>query len=216
MPFKYYLFVELLAVITAFIYWKETRRTRLHFLPFFLLFIFSIEIINVILSNNKMREVSKIIYTLSLPVEFSFYLYLIYLHGEKLCKKVIRILFVLFNVLNIIGQLMQSAYKGPFLTVLLGDICVVLAVCFYLVDLFKKETDVPLFNNYFFWIASGLFLFCLGEMGYNWLNPYIKENKLDEYGKLFKLIVNNLLVVLYGSYIIALIVHHKQLKKNAT
>lgn len=52
-------------------------------------------------------------------------------------------------------------------------------------------------------------------MGYFFLIPYIKANKLDEFGKMFKLINNNLMVVLYGSYIIALIMHHRQLKKNA-
>ncbi|HMT96812.1 MAG TPA: hypothetical protein PKC62_09010 [Ferruginibacter sp.] len=216
MEFKVYLFVEFLALITGIIYWGETRKTKLHYLPLFLLLICLVELINLYLSGNNMRDAAKLVYTFSLPIEFSFYLFFIYLHGERVSRKVIFILFLLFNLLNIVGQFIQSAYKGPYFTVILGDICVTLAVCFYLIDLFRKETEESLFSNYFFWIASGLLLFCLGEMGYNFLNPYIKANNLDEYGKLFKLINNNLLVVLYGSYITAFILHHRQLKKNAT
>ena len=215
MHFSTFLIVEFLALLTAIYYWRETRHTKLHYLVFFLMFICCIEIISLILINNNMRAETKWVYIISVPVEFSFYLFLIYLHGESFSKKASCIFLVFFNLANIVGLLAQSAYKGSNISILLGDICVALAVCFYLVNLFNKETDVPLFHNYFFWIASVLLLFCLGEMGYFFLIPYIKANKLDEFGKMFKLINNNLMVVLYGSYIIALIMHHRQLKKNA-
>lgn len=212
----FFVIVEFLAAVASLIFWKGTRRTKLHLLPFFLWFIVCVETANMILGFHGLRAVTKMVYVFSIPVEFSFYLYLVYLHVDNFGKKAIPILFILFNIINILGQLIQTTYTGIILTVLLGDISVILAVCFYLVDLFNKETALPLFHNYFFWIAAGLLLFCLGEISYNFLNPYIKANNLDEYGKLFKLIMNSLLVVLYGSYIVALYVHHKQVKKNAT
>lgn len=66
----------------------------------------------------------------------------------------------------------------------------------------------------FFGLPRAYCCFALGKWAI-FLIPYIKANKLDEFGKMFKLINNNLMVVLYGSYIIALIMHHRQLKKNA-
>lgn len=198
---------EFLALVTCVIFWKDIRSSKLRWLPFFLLFILLVE-----LTGNYFRRIpyaNMMLYNFTIPLEYGFYLFLFGLHGENTMK-----LFCRFAGLTLLTATLFYFITQPFklfhnYVLLCGQALVIICCCIYFVDQFKKAEEKSLLHNYFFWLCSGLLLFNLGDLCYSLLIPVIKAGGWDKFDSLYKSINNNLLLLLYLSYIVSIIVFKK-------
>lgn len=199
---------ESLALAVSLICIKPVRKSKLKSLPFFLAFILAVELTGsyfarILNANNTW------LYNISIPVEYSFYLYLFWLHGQPLLKRITVAGIGLFAIVTIFYFFYLPAKVFHSHVLLTGQILVIVCTCIFIYEVFRAANEQPLYKNYFFWLVAGLFLFNLGEISYFALYPSIHENGWDSFDSLFQLINNNLLLVLYLSYIIAVLILSK-------
>jgi hypothetical protein len=196
---------EFLALLTSLIFFGSLKKGKLKSLPFFLLFILLVE-----LTGSYLRRVAHTgntwLYNLSIPVEYSYYLYLFWLHGRKGVKRFVSGGIVLFWVVVIFCFFSQRINVLHDYVLVTGEILVIITSCSYIYELFQSNEETSLFRNYFYWLVAGLLLFNLGDVIYFVLYPVIHEKKWDRFDLIFKLINNSLLLLLYLSYIISILV----------
>ena len=77
--------------------------------------------------------------------------------------------------------------------------------CFYLAEISRIGTIVNPIVVPMFWIACGVLLFNAGEFISNFLMDFLFKNKAN-WAKIFRLVNNNLIVVLYSCISIAIII----------
>ena len=198
---------EFLAFATSVIFWKTIRKSKFHWLPFFLFFILVVE-----LTGNYLRWVmyaNIILYNITIPLEYFFYLFLFWLQGRALLKQFTKFSAIALGTTAIFFYLYQPLTVLHSYVLVTGEVCVIICSCIYLYEQFQNPESESLFKNYFFWLLSGLLLFNLGELSYFLLFPAIKANNWDKFSALFKAINNQLLLLLYLSYIISILVYKK-------
>jgi hypothetical protein len=199
---------EFVALLVSIICFQTLQKGKLKSLPFFLLFILMVE-----LSGSYLRRILHLpntwLYNLSIPVEYIFYLFLFWLHGQKLLKRITIIGVIILTIVTIFYFFILPIKTLHSNVLLTGQVFVIISTCIYIYEIFQSADDQPLYKNSFFWLVSGLFLFNLGEVSYFVLYPSIHQNGWDSFDSLFRLINNNLLLVLYLSYIIAILICKK-------
>lgn len=204
---------EFLAFVTSIIFFNSVRRGALKWLPFFLFFILVVE-----LTGNYFRSVpyaNTRLYNFTIPIEYFFYIYLFQLHGNKYLK-----IFCNYAAVLLCAVIIFEFFRLPLVllhsnVLLAGQSFVIICFCIYLYDQFKNGEEESLLKNYFFWLASGLFLFNLGDFTYFVLYPVINTNHWDKADSLFSAVNHNLLLLLYLSYIISILVQKKYKSDDA-
>lgn len=205
-------FLEILGFLVCIISWNSIKGSRLNLLPFFLLFTI---ITGVIARYYKdYAGYNSIIYNTTIPLEYGFYFHLFFVHGGKILKNFIKAAIVFFALSIILSAIMQPYTIFHSYVLLTGQFCVIVCMCLYLYEQFVSSDEESLLQNYFFWIASGLFIFNLGDMVYFIFYPYMKQIGTLDFRKLFRLVNNNLVLLLYTLYIIGVLIYVKQHKKN--
>lgn len=205
-------FIEFSALIVCLIFWNILKGSKLRWLPFFLVFVIIVDVTGYYIKSAGHSNV--FFYNFTIPVEYSFYFLLFYQHGGILLKKFTKIAFFIFNALAFLFFIIAPFYKLHNYVLVAGQLFAIIAVCIYLYEQFTGNLEDSLTENYFFWIASGLFIFNLGDMVYFVMYPMIKEQQLDSFGKLFRLVNTNLNILLYILYIVSIFVYKKNYKKN--
>lgn len=198
------------AFLASVVWYANLRHTKLHWFVPFLLFIVVVEIYG--------RYVAKVlhtsntwIYNISTTIEFIFYSYIFYhsYHTKKF-RKIIQyfaIIYPLLVMLNI--SLFQKPPAFHSYTMALGCLAMIIFSGFFFIDLLRNEHKLNLLRLPMFWIASGLLFFYLGSFLFHAFYNIIVVSKVDIGGKLFRAINNNLIFVLYGSFIVAFICPRK-------
>jgi hypothetical protein len=201
--------VEFVPAITSLGLFVKLRSGKLRTLPVFLTFIFVVELMSRWLRISSHNN--NWIYNLSVPIEYSYYLYLFRLHGQKRLSLVASLGLVLLSATFGVCLLLKpfTIFYDP--VVVVGDVSVIVSSCFYVYQVFEDDADqhLNLLQHYFFWLAAGLLLFTLGDFCFFGLFPFILTNKLDQHDYLFKAINNNLLILLNVCYLISLFVYLK-------
>lgn len=205
--------VEFLALLVSLLFWKFIKKGKLRSLPFFLFFILCVELLGTYFRTTPYANAK--LYNFSIPIEYFFYIFLFWLHGGAILKR-----FEKFTAFVLASVVVFYFITKPFFVfhskvLLTGQAIVVVSFCIYLYEQFKSDLEEPLLNKYFFWLGAGLFLFNLGEFTYFLLYPVINSNDWDKTDALFKAINHNLLLLLYLSYIIAIIIQSKHRDNNA-
>lgn len=204
---------ESLALIVSIVFWKNIKKGKLKWLPFFFFFILCIELMGSYF--KKVPYANAKLYNITIPLEYLFYLFLFRIHGNK----IVRICSLILGA----GLLAVAFYfflTKPFQdfhskVLLFGQASVIVCCCLYVFEKFRVVDDKPLLRDHFFWILTGLLLFNLEDFAYFLLYDMIKANNWDQYDNWFKAINNSLLLLLYLSYIISILVHRKNQKSNA-
>ena len=186
---------------------------KLKFLPHFFTFILCIELAGNYL--HKIKFANFILYNFSIPLEYLFYILLFWLQGGNVLKKISRLsgfIFIAITLLYFIYLPLKDFHNNVLLG---GQIIVIVCCCTYFVQLFNANEETSLLQNYFFWLSSGLLLFNLGDFVYSMLYPLIHNKGWDKFDFLFKSVNNNLLLLLYLSYIISIFMYKKKIIMNA-
>ncbi|MBP6024701.1 hypothetical protein [Ferruginibacter sp.] len=203
---------EFLALSVSIISWKSLKKGKLRMLPFFLFFILTIELIGNYF--HKVPYANAKLYNFTIPVEYSFYLFVYFQHGQKILKT-----FSFLSLIVLFTSCCINFYTEPFYSLhdnvlRIGHISVIVCSCIYIYEKFQNPTEESLLQNYFYWLMSGLLLFNLGDFTYFNLFPKIQLSNWDKSDELFESINNRLLLLLYLSYIIAIIVYNKYKSNN--
>ncbi len=204
---------ELLALTISIVCWKYINKSSFRWLPFFLLFILMIELIGNYFHSIPYANI--ILYNFSIPLEYLFYLFLFYLNGNKKLKQFSKgaMIVLVLVALYFIFSLPMKKFHNYVLA--FGQVTVIISSCLYLFERFTNTEEESLLSIPFFWLSSGYLLFNLGELAFTILYPLIKKNGWDKTDDIFNAVNNNLLLLLYLSYIIAILLHRKYKYKYA-
>ncbi len=204
---------EFTALAVSIICWKYLKKGSFHLLPFFLSFILCVELVGNYFQNIKHANI--ILYNCTIPLEYLFYLFLFFKHGGKLLKlfsKISALILVLIAVYFILTVPMQKFHNYVLAA---GQVFVIISCCIYLYECFSTTDEDSLLTIPFFWLSAGLLLFNLGEFTFTLLYPIIKRNNWDSLDNLFMSVNNNLLLLLYLSYIITIVLFWRNKKRYA-
>lgn len=200
--------IEFIALLTGVAYWRYLKHSKLFWLPFFLFAVLLVELSGSII-QRCFHWSNAGLYNFSIPFEYLFYLYLFSIHGNSFLKKFTKIAAVLLVTIAVFYFIESPVNTFHNYVLLTGQLTVIVCACLYIYECFIDVKELPLLKDYFFWITAGLLLFNLGDFGYSLIFPAIRDFHWDEFGLLFKSINNSFLVLLYFSYIIAIIVYKK-------
>lgn len=196
--------IELPALLIAFFYYPRYKHSILKWILPFLLFINIAEALGYIF-RQYLKIANTPVYSISIPIEFSFYTFLFYhfLKSERL-KKILFILWLLMFVYDLGTNMNNYPDYFDFNILLFGNILMFIACTFYFWELFSLENDAELFSIPFFWVAAGVFLFNLGEISYNFLGNYL-ISRYDSYSFFLNYFEGFLCVILYSLLIKAIL-----------
>ena len=204
---------ETLALMVAIFYYPRYKLTIFKWLLPFLLFILTVELI-----GTALREFFKLgnssVYSLSIPVEFSFYTFLFFHFLQSVwSRRVLLLLWVAMLVYDIITNILHFPDIFDFKILLLGNILMLISCSLYFWELFALENEMSLLEIPFFWISAGVFLFNLGEISYTLLGNEL-ISKYDTFSNFLKYFETILCVILYSMIIIAILKASKPIAKS--
>jgi hypothetical protein len=205
--------VEGLALVCSIIFWNDIKKGGLRWLPFFLFFILCVELSGTYLKTVPSANTR--LYNVSIPIEYFFYFLLFRLNGRTILKRFALVCAFALLCVATFYFITQPFPRFHDRVLLFGQACVIICCCTYFFERFQNVDDEPLLRDHFFWISSGLLLFNLEDFVYFLLYDLIKTNHWDPHDKWFKAINNSLLILLYLSYIIAILIYRKNEKRNA-
>jgi hypothetical protein len=204
---------EFLALLTSILFWKYLKKGSFRWLPFFLFFILCVELIGKYL--QKVMYANIILYNFSIPLEYLFYLFLFYLHGKQKLKSLSGLCSIILFIVSLYYLIATPLKAFHSYVLVTGQIAVIIAGCFFIYECFMDNTEDSILKKPFFWLCSGLLLFNLGELTYTLLYPLVNKNGWDKFDTMFKAVNNNLLLLLYLSYIIAINIYRRNVLENA-
>lgn len=207
-PHNYF---EILALLVALISWRNLKHTYyILFIPF-LAFIVTIELTGKYI-NQILKQHNAWLYNISVPLEFLFYCFIFYTAFKLRTSKIITLgLMTLFSLFTIATLIANGIDPFNSLALLAGNFVAIIISCFYFYELLNIPEKVSLIRTPLLWIASGLFLFNLGEFVYSTFLMML-DNNWDKGAKIFRMINNQLLLLFYTCIIIALL----WVKKSST
>lgn len=205
---------EFSALVVSLVFWPKINKGRLRSLPLFLFFILGVELLGNYLHGFK--GYNNVLYNFSIPIEYLFYMLLFYLHGDFLLRRFSQVACLSIIVIAIYNFVTKPFFEHHNYVLMTGQLSAILCGCIYFYERFASNEETSLIKIYFFWIASGLLLFNLGELAYSiYFNAFKTNKKLDPSDLFFKYINNTLLLFLYFFYIVAIIINKKPVNKNA-
>lgn len=204
------LYFEALALISSIFFFLQKRnKVILYFIPFLFLTL-TIEFIGSKYSQNSyyVKNIRYGMYNIFTTIEFLFYGYLFFKHFIKKRLKLIALIFLpVFTALVIFNILFLQGFSKTFntYTFLIGSFFIVIFCCFFFYEsVLPEKIDDQLMRQPFFWISSGLLIYYLGSVIINALFDYLTSNDLRLEGiKIYTIINNSLIIVLYLSFCIS-------------
>ncbi len=184
--------------------WRALRTSKLIWFVPYLLFIVSVELIARFL-YRELNQPNAWLYNLSIPVEYSFYTFIMY-------RFYTRKIFVNASYFFIAGLFLYSLINIIFITGLTNvnaDIFVIGSIgCLFfslisLFEIYRQDYELSVFLIPIFWITVGIMLFNAGEIMLNMMQSYLAKTELRNAPNIFAFINHNLINVLYSSFIIA-------------
>ncbi len=152
-----------------------------------------------------------ILYNFLSPFEFAFYavLYSRYFENKKY-KKIAALMIPALVVFFLINSVFfQGVFEFQNYTFVVLSFLIIILVFLYLFESFERNENVNLFSEPMFWISSGLLLFHLGDFVDNLLMNYFLAHEKSEATRIFELVNNNLIIVLYSCFAIAFLICRK-------
>lgn len=205
-------YLALIVLIYGFYNYKSYSNTKAKYFVFSVLYAVVTEFLGSYF-HKWFGMVNFPVYNIFIIMQLSFYLWWFQLLLESLNrKKIIRfsiLIYSVFAILNIIyGQDFFLGYQTY--TYGLGVILVLLAICFYFLEIFNKDSMLNITDSVLFWFALGVLLF------YGTFMPFMFASKLflnvDKW--IYSLVVFSLNVIMYSCFIIGFYKSYKKMKES--
>ncbi len=205
-PLPINIYFEFAAFLTSVIYWRKIKVSKLRWIAPYLFFIIVIEFTGRYITKELNYKNNGWLYNISVPIEYLYFGSLFYKYFTTKNYKVIAkwslILFPIFVLFNIFFIQGIEKFNNNFLKV--GSCLMIILCCLYFFDLLKIDKVISLVSMPMFWISSGLFIFNVGEFVYISLSSVLFED-WKNFRPLVKDINNNLIYILYSSFILGII-----------
>ena len=210
-PFYYFEIGALL--ISILVLYKFNHKTLRWFIPFLFLII-CVEFTGRYF-KKILHEPNTWLYNISIPFEYLFYGFII----SSLCltpsyKKVIIYGMALFTAFMLIDLLLIQGLSLPNTnTYKIGCSLMIFFSGLGLLDLFKNDEHTSLLKNPLFWISTGVLFFNVGDfISFFLIDTFLKRDW--EITKLFDVINNKMIYVLYTCISIAIICSNQWERKQ--
>ena len=124
----------------------------------------------------------KVQYPLYTLLEYSFFALLIFQQLKlRTTKRLLTILSVCFFVFQVVYYFLPQRRKIDSIPIGFETILIFIFIFFFLYEQLKDVTDSPIYDNYFFWIAVGLFIY-LGSSFFIYLTATtLHQKEIDQY-----------------------------------
>lgn len=167
------IFLELLACITGFVYWKKIKDTYWKWFPFYLGILFLTEIagqiLRLVFDDN---ETNTAIYRyFGIPIQFLFFFWLFYCYFSNLNKKD-RIWPPIGAAIYILSWLTEWFFfekvRWWFMSFsyTIGNIMLLVLVILFFIRFINSEMILKYKQSMMFWVCLGLLIFYLGAFPY--------------------------------------------------
>ncbi len=205
-------YLALAVLIYGFYNYKNYSNTKAKYFIFSILYAVLTEFLGAHF-HNWFGVVNYPVYNVFIIVQLSFYLWWFQLLLESLNrKKIIKVFifcYLIFSLINIIyGQDFFLGYQTY--TYGIGVILVLLAICFYFIEIFNKDTILNITDSALFWFALGVLLF------YGTFMPFMFASKLflnvDKW--IYSLVVFSLNVIMYSCFAVGFYKSYKKMKES--
>ncbi len=201
------LFFEILCFCFSIIFYlKKRNKLQLYFIPFLFITVL-IELLGRWATFPDYFG-KFAMYNIFTTLEFVFYSLLFFIHYKKQSFKKFSLLFIptyIFSVVINLAFIQGFSKTFHTYTFLLGSFFIVIFCCFFFYESVQPDKiDQQLSKLPFFWICSGLLIYYLGSVIINALYQYLTSNDLRTEGmKIYDLINDSLIIILYSSFCIA-------------
>jgi hypothetical protein len=205
-PLPVHIYFQILAFITSVICWPKIRSSRFRwFLPFLILMVI-VELTSRYLTHEIKMKTNGMIYNFSIPLEYLFYLWL-FLKVYRIPRLKLFCLVYIYCYAIFCGIVLLFGGVKSFNSIILSisNVSGILFSCIYFYEQIISDLRTNLLKEPMFWISCGVLLFNLGEFIYSLFYKLLREYGWDQGTKLFKLINNQLVLILYSCIIIGLI-----------
>lgn len=205
-PLPFTIYVEIIAFCISVVFWSRLRGSKLHLLPFYLLFIVVVELFARYLIRELGHKKNGWLYNISIPAEYIFFLYLFFLHYTSvMLKRLAKYTITLFSLFIItILLIVGSVYSFNTIFLKAGSLIMIIFSILYFYDLLISDRLISPLKEPFFWICSGLLIFNVGEFAYISLSNTLFQDWTN-FRSLVKQINGNLIYILYSTIIIGII-----------
>jgi hypothetical protein len=205
-------YVVFLAMLIGFVRIK-TLPVLLKSFPFFLFITLFVECVTP-LKLIRFHGTNHWFFNIFTTLEFIYYGYLFYHIIDAPAKRkvmpLVFLLFILFTIINIFY--IQGQGRFHTISYRVGAIVMIVLCFYYFRQLTRLTGYINLLQNPYFWISTGILFFYLGFFFYFSAFDYIVYNKLPFNLSLWMIISNTLNVLLYSSFVIALLCPGKKIK----
>ena len=159
-------FLELLASITGFAYWKNIKDTYWKWFPVYLLVIVISELIGVYLSHGlKNSDLNGILYNyFVIPLEFLFFIWLFAKYFESPNERRWAIGGAIIYSVSWIIEILFPKKKAVWfmsLSFTIGNIVLLILVILFFIRLVNSEKILHFKRSMMFWVALGVLIFPL-------------------------------------------------------
>ncbi len=200
---------EILALIASFLCFGKKDARYLCTLPFYLLFVLSIEFLGYY--YHSLKRPNYVFYNFLMLIQAIYFCFLFYRFDiEKKGSTIILLLLLAFVITFLLEGINISfsaynIYSRQALSIL------VLVLCFRFYYLLLKNDTISFPLNYPpFWIVTGLLVFYLGTVGLFAFYKQVSSIKLSGNNTFYDILMGTFCCILYGSWIIAIICQKKQ------
>ena len=176
-------FVELLACVTGFIYWKKIKDTYWKWFPVYLVVVIMVEMTGRILTSvfhNQPLNIAVYRY-FGIPMQFLFFFWLFYCYFSNLNKKDRRwppIGAAIYIAAWFIEWLFLEDVKTWFMSFsyTIGNIMLLVLVILFFIRFINSEAILKYRQSMMFWVCLGLLVFYLGAFPYYALRNTLLHN----------------------------------------
>jgi hypothetical protein len=204
-PLDLYNYFEIAAFVISLICWLKLRRTNLQWLMPYLFFMLIVELTGRYIGRELKGPIGWI-FNISVPIEYLFFSFLYYInYTNKFYKRIAFGFIVCFSIFVFAYSIIESIENFHPVYLKIGSITMIVFSCFYLAEILRIGTIINPLKIPMFWIACGLLLFNAGEFISNFLMDFLFKNQ-SNWAKMFRLVNNNLIVVLYSCISVAIII----------
>ncbi len=173
--------MELIACISGFYYYNKVKNTFWRFFPFYLGFIFLMELtakFSVLILKSTSFNVALYTY-FGIPIQFLFFFWIFYQYNKntRIASWSIYAA-VIFIISLIIDQTIMKNGKYWFFSIsyTVGNILLLVLIIRFFVDLVLSENVLHFKKMQMFWVCLGLLIFYLGSLPFFGLNNTLRQN----------------------------------------
>jgi len=211
LPLPFFIYFELAAFIISMLTYNSLKGTAFRLFPLFLLFIVTVELAGTYMAK-VLHQQNAWLLNISTTLEFIFYAYIFSRTLRNPAYKKMTLGFIAFFPMLVVLNMVfiQGFTEVHSYTNALGSVLMVVFCSLFFYELLLNPLEGELHKVPMFWVSTGILFFYLGRLSYDLFYTLLKNDAMSR--DLFKSINNNLTLILYSCFIIAILCQRSLVK----